>query len=131
MTTTAIASAFPHFWGYAPTPETGPLALPVNVLFGAGVTSVDIDLALESQNSVMPFVQSVWIDNADGPVRVWLETDVIKQRVSCPMFTQGARPLFVNNPPKFRAYTDGGADEFTVRFIFLNIPLGFFNAAAV
>jgi hypothetical protein len=131
----AVLSALPHWWGYAPAVDTGPRALGVNLTWAEGDEPVqDVDLFRENVMSEMPFVQSIWIDNADNPNPLRIITDAINQRIIFPSASQGIRPMLIGNPTKFtvQAVPPGvGEDAFTVRLILLNVPAPIFTANTI
>lgn len=132
MTTQDFKPSIAHFWGYAPTERTGAKALPITLTFDADNTSAELDLFKEATEGIMPFVQTLWIDNYANPDPLIIIVRQMNQRVIIPAFSQATRPLFVPEQPQFAFATGpdliGAATSKDVGLIFLNVPVPIFTA---
>ncbi len=120
-------ASYAHFWGLTPDIQYGPKAMLVS-LDASSTTHWDIDLWTEATEHAMPFIQSVWVDNAFNPNPVLIRTGVIGQRIMVPAFSQATRPVFVGNPPKFTVDVKEAFDTGTLELIFLDVPVPIFTA---
>lgn len=128
-------ATFPHWWGYAPAERTGARAMPINIDFDANNVTYTADLFKENTDGAMPFVQSVWVDNADNPDPLFILTRGINQRIIVPAFSQACRPVFAQDQVKLVLTTGpnliGVLTSKRVQIILLNVPVPIFTTPIV
>jgi len=122
--------AYAHFWGLAPREDTGPKAMPIDLDFSS-ILEHELNLWQENSQHVLPFVQSVWVDNYSNPdPLIIVGRDGINHRVMIPAFSQATRPLFLMEQAQL-VVTARQTFEAPVRLILLNVPVPIFTTAIV
>lgn len=121
--------SFGIFNGLLPTRDgayTSPLAMPVTLTFSASIQEQTIDFLKEYQGADIEFIQSVYIDNADGADYFHLTVPVTLYRIVCPPNRQGWFPILLpKNVPLIAALANAleGENEFEMTMIFANVPM--------
>ena len=107
----------PHFIGTLPTEDMGPRALPITLVFTAGITSIGDDLALENENGTISAVQTVYIDNSQNQAPFGLTLNDTGQNITVPPYYQGYWPILCWQNV---AYTAISYFPCAVKLVFLN-----------
>lgn len=132
MTTQDFKAAIPHFWGYAPAERVGARGMPLTFNFTADVTTAELDLFKENAEGILPFVQSMWIDNYANPDALVILIRQMNQRIIIPAFSQAVRPVFAPDQVQLALATGpdmiGEATSKDVQLILLNVPVPIFTA---
>lgn len=102
-----------------PIPPEGPKCIPIQLDFSAQ-NSYLLDFTLIQQRGFISELQAVFIDNSLNASPVMLTVNGTNQVVQVGGGTQGIYPIFVPNPPKFTAFSNGGVN---VGMQFLNVPI--------
>lgn len=91
-------TAFQTFNGMSPkgtgAAPNAPKVLPISLEFSASVTAIDVDLYKENTDGILPFVQSIYIDNKDNASPLEVTIPVTGQRITCPSSSQGTFPIY-------------------------------------
>lgn len=132
MTTQDFKAAIPHWWGYAPDQRTGSRAMPITFNFTADNIGAEFDLFKENAEGILPFVQTLWIDNYANPDPLVIIVAQTRQRIVIPGFTQATRPVFAPDQSAFVLATGpnmiGVATSKDVQLILLNVPVPIFTS---
>jgi len=116
-------NAFGVWNGYAPSPESGPKALPYRFDFSA-TNRIEGDLLNENTLNVMQFVQGMYVDNSDNAVPFTLLFRVTNQRIVVPANSQGTYMVLAPDQTQFVASMSSAPGRF-VDVLFLNVPTAY------
>lgn len=102
-------------------PRGGPKTVPVNLDFDGTDGTILVDASLLVQQAKIEYFQTLYVDNADNPNDLTIETDLVNQRIIVAAGSQGYYSILQPNPPKITFTTTAGA--FVVPVQFLNVPV--------
>lgn len=109
-------------------PVSGPIGLPITLDF-TGITTQDIDLALELQSGTIDYVQSVYIDNSANANALTLTFGGAQYKIVCKANFQGIFPVIA--PVGIVRFTAACAGNPKIPIILFNTVVPYFLWAAV
>lgn len=98
----------------------GPLIIPKTIDFRTALTAI-VDLSSQVQQNTIDFINSVYVDNKDGPYNIDIVASSTYSRITVPAKSQCFFPLLATNPPVF-TLTCSGVQGIQIQFYFGNIP---------